>query len=144
MPEPARIITAQRLEWSDTDASGHHHYGAMFRMAAVAESELLESLGLLDELSGGLPRVHMTLDLHAPVTFRARVNVELGVSELGTTSIAFEFTITADAGIVAEGRVVAVRVGDDGRPLAWTPLQRRILTESGTVPATERGGADPR
>lgn len=134
MHEPARISTEQRLEWSDTDASGHHHHSAMLRMAAVAEAELLEQLGLLEALHGSLPRVRVTLDLRAPVRFRARLSVDLAVAQVGRTSIAFSFTITsADGANAADGRVVAVRVGRGGRPVRWTPRQRMLLLESGDV-----------
>lgn len=135
MPGPARIRTEQRLEWADTDASGHHHHGAMLRMAAVAEAELLETLGLADQVYGRLPRVQVSLNLRRPVRFRARVDVELSVADMGRTSIAFDFTISTDAGAVADGRVVAVRVAADGRPVRWTERQRRLLTASGDVTA---------
>jgi acyl-CoA thioesterase FadM len=135
MLEPARISTEQRLEWSDTDASGHHHHSAMLRMAAVAEAELLERLGLLEALHGSLPRVHLTLDLCAPVRFRARLGVDLAVAQVGRTSIAFSFTITSNGATAADGRVVAVRVGRGGRPAPWTPRQRMLLLESGDVTA---------
>lgn len=135
MPEPARISIEQRLEWSDTDASGHHHHSAILRMAAVAEAELLESLGLLGALHGSLPRVHLTVDLRAPVRFRARLDVDLAVAEVGRTSIAFSFKVTADGATVADGRVVAVRVGRGGHPAPWTPRERRLLLESGDVSA---------
>lgn len=135
MHEPARISTEQRLEWSDTDASGHHHHSAMLRMAAVAEAELLERLGLLEALHGSLPRVQVTLDLRAPVRFRARLSVDLAVAQVGRTSIAFSFTIASDGATAADGRVVAVRVGRGGRPVRWTPRQRMLLLESGDVTA---------
>ena len=137
MGEPARITIEQRLEWSDTDASGHHHHSAMFRMAAVAEAELFERLGLGEELYGGLPRVHVSLNLRSPVRFRARLEVELTVTEVGRTSIEFGFTVSTEGAIAADGRVVAVRVGNDRRPIPWTEGQRALLLEGGDVTALE-------
>jgi acyl-CoA thioesterase FadM len=132
---PARITVHQRLEWADTDASGHHHHGAILRMAAVAEAELLERLELADELNGRFPRVHVSANMKAPLHFRARVEVELGVADVGRTSLTFELCVRTDAGAAADGRVVGVRLGRGGRPAAWTARQRRLFLESGDVTA---------
>jgi acyl-CoA thioesterase FadM len=134
MPPGASITIEQRLEWVDTDASGHHHFNAMFRMAAVAEAELLERLGMLDDLRS-LVRVHLSLNLRAPITFRERVDVELKVAEVGRTSVAFCFTITSQGATAADGRVVAVRMGHDGRPAPWPDDKRAMLLESGDITA---------
>jgi acyl-CoA thioesterase FadM len=88
---PALITIQQRVEWQDTDASGHHHHGAILRMAEVAEAELLERLGLADELYGSFPRVHVSANFAESLRFRARVDVEIAVAELGSTSATFEF-----------------------------------------------------
>lgn len=139
MLDPAHIRTTHRLEWSDTDASGHHHYIAMFRMAEAAEAELLERLGLLDALRGSLPRVHLTLDLRAPIRFRDRLEVALAVDDVGRTSVTFRFTIRTHDINAADGRIVAVRRGRGGRPVRWTSRQRSILLESGDVTAPGPG-----
>jgi acyl-CoA thioesterase FadM len=132
---PALITIQQRVEWQDTDASGHHHHGAILRMAEVAEAELLERLGLADELYGSFPRVHVSANFAESLRFRARVDVEIAVAELGSTSATFEFHVRIAGRTAADGRVVAVRLGPAGRPLAWTDRQRKLLLESGEVAA---------
>lgn len=133
--EPAQITIEQRVEWHDTDASGHHHHTSILRMAEVAEAELLERLGLWEELYGSFPRVHVSANFQEPLHFRARVDVRMQVAELRRTSIAFAFVVRLDGRQVADGRVVAVRLESDGRPGPWTERQRELLLESGDLTA---------
>jgi hypothetical protein len=53
MSEPASITIQRRIEWSDTDASGHWHNVAAFRMLEWAETALLDRLGLVDNVYAG-------------------------------------------------------------------------------------------
>jgi YbgC/YbaW family acyl-CoA thioester hydrolase len=133
--EPAEITIEQRIEWHDTDASGHHHHASILRMAEAAEAELLERLGLAEELYGSFPRVHVSADFQEPLHFRARVDVHIKVAELRRTSIAFAFVVKLEGRQVADGRVVAVRLESDGRPAPWTERQRELLLESGDLTA---------
>src|SRR5207247_4665598 len=48
--EAASIVVQRRIEWSDTDASGAWHNSAAFRFLEVAETALLDSLGILDDV----------------------------------------------------------------------------------------------
>jgi len=43
----ASIVVPQRIEWADTDASGHYHYIAAFRLYEAAANALMDRLGLL-------------------------------------------------------------------------------------------------
>lgn len=104
-------------------------------MAEVAEAELLERLGLWEELYGSFPRVHVSANFQEPLHFRARVDVRMQVAELRRTSIAFAFVVRLDGRQVADGRVVAVRLESDGRPGPWTERQRELLLESGDLTA---------
>lgn len=130
---PAQITVEQRIEWHDTDASGHHHHASILRMAEVAEAELLERLGLWEELYGSFPRVHVSADFAEPLHFRARLDVRIEVAEVRRTSITFAFAVRRDGRQVADGRVVAVRLGSGGEPEPWTDRQRELLLESGDL-----------
>jgi len=132
---PAQITVEQRIEWHDTDASGHHHHGAILRMAEAAEAELMEQLGLSDELYGSFPRVHVSVDFVEPLHFRARVEVQIEVAEVGRTSATFAFVVRLEGRKAADGRVAAVRLGGEGRPEPWTDRQRELLLESGDLTA---------
>lgn len=122
-----RVEIERRIEWSDTDASGHHHHAAILRMAEEAEAELMERLGLAG-LYGRLPRVHVEADFRRPLAFRDRVRVRLAVGELGRTSVTWEFEVRHGRRVAATGRVVAVKLAAGGRgPAPWTARERALL-----------------
>jgi acyl-CoA thioesterase FadM len=52
---PSVVIT-RRLQWQDTDASGHQHHSVVLRWVEEAEAVLLDELGLTG-LLGHTPRV---------------------------------------------------------------------------------------
>lgn len=124
-------MVRRRVEWADTDASGKYHNTAAFRLAEQAETRLLDALGLLDEIYGRLPRVHMSVDLTEPLRFNDEVDVELRVAELGRTSITYEFDIRRDERSVAAGRMVAVLLAGPAEREEWTDRHREALTAAG-------------
>lgn len=131
MGEPASIVVRRRIEWADTDASGKYHNTIAFRLAEQAETRLLTALGLVDELYGWLPRVHMSVDLSEPLRFNDVVDVELWVHELGRTSLTYGFEIRHDDREVASGKMVAVLLEAPGRRKEFSEEHRRRLTTGG-------------
>jgi YbgC/YbaW family acyl-CoA thioester hydrolase len=131
---PASIRIQRRIEWSDTDASGRYHNTAAFRMLEWAETALLERLGILDEVYGSLPRVHVSADFRAPLDHRDLVDVDLRVEEVGRSSISYAVEITHRDEVCVEVRFVAALVGPDGRPRAWDAAHRRLLLTAGPQP----------
>ncbi|HVW35249.1 MAG TPA: hotdog domain-containing protein, partial [Acidimicrobiia bacterium] len=116
MGEPASIRLVRRLEWADTDRSGHWHHTTAFRLTEAAESALLEQLGLLDvlydETGFTVPRVHLEADFHRPVHYRDTVVTELAVAEVGRTSARFAVRIGVNGAVCAEvGAVIVLRDG---------------------------------
>jgi acyl-CoA thioesterase FadM len=138
---PASIAIQRRIEWSDTDASGHFHNTAAFRMFEWAETALLDALGILDEVYGSLPRAHVSADFKAALDHRDLVDVELRVIEIGRSSISYQIEISRGATLCVDARVVAVLVGPDGRPRDWPDSHRRMLLTAGRQPG-ERLTAD--
>jgi len=128
---PASIRIQRRIEWSDTDASGHWHNTAAFRMIEWAETALFERLGLLGDVYGHLPRVHISIDFKELLDHRDLVNVNLSVAEVGRTSITYDFWIELDGKECVKAKVItALRTpGGDSRP--WTDEQRRLLATAG-------------
>ena len=51
--QPSAATITRRVEWSDTDPSGHHHNTLIIRLAEAAERELMDAAGLTD--SRGAP-----------------------------------------------------------------------------------------
>src|SRR5207237_6626684 len=90
----ASIIVQRRIEWPDTDASGMYHNTAAFRFIEMAETALFERLGILHDVYGRLPRVHIEADFLAPLHFRDVVDIHLRVAVVGRTSATYEFEMS--------------------------------------------------
>src|SRR3989442_13608551 len=84
---PAGIVVQRRIEWPDTDASGMYHNTAAFRFIEMAETALLERLGLVHEIYGRHPRAHIEADFLLPLHIREMVDAELTVAKVGGRSI---------------------------------------------------------
>ena len=125
MPE---VEIERRVEWSDTDAAGHHHYTAILRWAEAAEAELLRSLGL-DWLFGRTPRVRHEVDYTGRLWFGDIVRTRLWVDKVGRTSARFAFEVHGPKGPAAHGSVtVAHSEPDQPRAAPWTDEVRALLT----------------
>lgn len=129
---PAAITVERKVEWSDTDAAGHHHFTSVLRWAEQAEFVLHERLGIADIVAGHCPRVHVSVDFTRRAYAREVVEVDFSVLEVGRTSVRYAFGVRSNGETVAEGVVAAVFVRD-GRPARWPEDVRRLLLESGRV-----------
>jgi 2-aminobenzoate-CoA ligase len=127
----ASIVVQRRIEWSDTDASGHWHNTAAFRMFEWAETALFERLGILEEVYGRLPRVHVGADFKALLDHRDLVDIDLTVEGLGRSSITYAIQIRRGDEVCVDARVVAALVGPDGAPEQWPEAYRDLLLGSG-------------
>ena len=142
--ERPSVTIQRRIEWSDTDASGHYHNTAAFRLFEEAETLLLSRLGLLEEIYGRLPRVRIEADFLRPLRFHEIVDVSIEVAELGKTSIAYSFDIRREEEVCVSGRARAVlldRAG--GRPVPWSEKQRHLLERAGPQEAERLTGGSP-
>jgi acyl-CoA thioester hydrolase len=131
MSEPASIVVRRRVEWADTDASGKYHNTVAFRLAEQAETRLLEALGMLEEVYGRLPRVHMSVDLTEALRFNDQIDVELRVEDVGRTSISYAFDIRKDGRAAAAGQMIAVLLEGPGEAEEWSDRHREVLTTAG-------------
>ncbi len=129
---PAAIVVQRRIEWPDTDASGNYHNTAAFRLIEVAETALLERLGLLADVYGRLPRAHLEADFLAPLVFRDLVDVHLRVAAVGVSSITYAFEMARHGELAVRGRAVAVLLAEArGKPVPWPEEHRRLLLSAG-------------
>ena len=134
-PAPASIVVQRRIEWPDTDASGMYHNTAAFRFIEVAETALLERLGLLDDVYGRLPRVHVEADFLRALRFREVVDVELSVADIGSSSITYRFEMRCgDEAAVRGTAVAALLTSAGGTPAPWPDEYRRLLLSAGPQP----------
>ena len=129
---PASILVQRRIEWPDTDASGHWHNTAAFRFIEMAETALLERLDLLGEVYGRLPRVHIAADFKTLLSFRDVVDCVIVVKEVGGSSLTYDFEIRREGVVcVTAILVVALLDAETRSPAAWTAEHRRLLLEAG-------------
>ncbi|HEX2088914.1 MAG TPA: thioesterase family protein [Actinomycetota bacterium] len=131
----ARITVQRRIEWSDTDASGYWHNTAVFRWIEVAETALLQRLGILNEIYGRMPRVRISAEFRKGLRHKDLVDIEFAIAAVGRSSVTYAFRMSSAGSVAAEGTAVAVlldRAG--GRPVPWPDEYRQLLLESGPQP----------
>jgi acyl-CoA thioesterase FadM len=128
-------MVQRRIEWPDTDASTNYHNTAAFRFIEVAETALLERLGLLEDVYGRLPRVHIEADFLRALRFRDIVDIELGVAAVGKSSITYEFVMRSSGEVAVRGKAVAALLSETGgRPVPWPEEHRTLLLSAGPQP----------
>ncbi len=115
----ASISLRRRLDWADTDAAGYWHHSTFWTYAEAGEAELTRSLGLTELTFGFTPRKSVAAEFHRPIYFDDEVTIDFTVESVGRTSATYKATLSTDRGIAAEGRMVVVLIGDDGRPRPW-------------------------
>ena len=126
--QPASAVVQARIQWVDTDASGHYHFTTAFRLFEIAEVELYSQLDLLSETTGRLPRVHASADFKHPLHFRDLVMVRAVVEQVGRASLTLCFQIHRNDALCVEGRFVAVLLTRaQGDPAGWSDSQRERL-----------------
>ena len=107
------------VSFADTDASGWAHFSKILTFVEQAEHDLFAKLGIsvFDPASSGWPRAHISCDYRSPLKFREHFEVYLKLSKLGASALNWEFEILkADGCLAAEGVMVSVKVGPDGKP----------------------------
>lgn len=127
----ASMVVQRRIEWPDTDASRRWHNTAGFRLIEVAETALLERLGILEEVYGRLPRVHIEADFKCPLAFRDVVDAAITVAGVGTTSVSYDFELRRGGDVCMTAKVVASLIDRDGRAAPWSAQHRRLLLTAG-------------
>ncbi|MEA2509434.1 MAG: 2-aminobenzoate-CoA ligase [Actinomycetota bacterium] len=129
----AAILVQRKVEWSDTDASGHYHNSMVFRLCEVAETALFQELGLLEFVYGRIPRVHVTVDFHSVLHFADVVDVRLQVASVGKTSINYDVEIDRSGELCAKAKIVAVLVKPNGEPRPWPDDYKKALLTAGSL-----------
>ena len=129
---PASIVVQRRIEWPDTDASGLWHNTAGFRFVEVAETALLERLGMLDDVYGRLPRRKIEAEFRLALKFRDVLDVFIGVARVGRSSIDYAFELRRKDEIAMSADVTAVLLDPETRaPAEWPQQYRDLLMKAG-------------
>lgn len=137
--ERASVTVQDRVEWVDTDASGHQHHSALLRWVEAAEAELLRRHDLAT-LFGRTPRVHQEVDHRARLWFGDRVATTLTVTHVGGSSMRYDFVVRRGDGVVAaDGHLVIVHARpDDEGAEPWPDQVRARLLGAPAVGETAR------
>jgi YbgC/YbaW family acyl-CoA thioester hydrolase len=118
------------VAFGDTDASGWMHFPNIFRYFEEAEHAFLKSRGVLvfDRKQGGWPRVKVACDYKRPLLTGERIEVQLKVTRIGTSSVNWHFEVLTETGeVAAHGSVTTVRVNRNGLPQTITQAERDAL-----------------
>ena len=137
MSEGGRVVRSRvRVRFAETDAQGVVYYGNYFVYFEVGRVDLLrEARGsLTDEPGGGIGQfvvAHAECDYRAPARFDDELVIETWIERIGRTSVDFGHRVlrVGDGAELARGRVTAVQVDAQGRPLpipdTWRPVLER-------------------
>lgn len=125
----------RRVEWVDTDASGHQHNGIVMRLVEAAEADLMAKAGILSDYFWSAPRVRQEINFSGLLYFGQEVSTTIVVEKLGRKSITFSFEVWGEAWnasprrLAASGEVVAAHVpsGKD-RSEPWPEIIFHALT----------------
>lgn len=132
---PSTATVTRRVEWVDTDASGHHHNGIVMRLVEAAEAELMASAGILSDYFWSAPRVRQDINFSGLLHFGQQVSATIVLEKLGRSSITFSFEVWGQdweekpRQLAASGKVVAAHVprgAERSRP--WPEAVVRALT----------------
>jgi len=85
-----------RVRWSDCDPLGIIYYGAYIKFFEHAEHEMFREAGLPYEVMRvqrhvQLPRKAFNVEFHSPAQMDELLDIEVGVSRIGETSITMRF-----------------------------------------------------
>ena len=115
------IVVQERVRWSDCDPLGIIYYGTYIRLFEVAENEMFRAAGLpyqvlRVERQVQLPRKAFHVEFHSPAEMDELMEIRVGVSRLGETSITMRFE--------------AFRAGDHRHRASATLTVVSVATES--------------
>lgn len=131
LPDPLTAHTSIRrtVEWSDTDAAGHHHNSAILRWVEACEAQLYRELGI-SQIFGDCPRVQQTVNYTAKLWFGQEITAKVYVDSVGSSSVTFGFNVFCEGNeererkLAAHGTFVTVHV--DTESGAATPWPQQI------------------
>jgi len=95
-PSPLPFRVQDRVRWSDCDPLGIIYYGAYIKFFEHAEHEMFREAGLPYEVMRvqrhvQLPRKAFNVEFHSPAQMDELLDIEVGVSRIGETSITMRF-----------------------------------------------------
>lgn len=124
---PRTFKTEYPVRFSDEDHARIVYFPRFFHFFHMAFEDFFGANGfpyrdVLDVDKLGWPAVHAESDFEKPVRFGDRLQVEMSVSKLGTTSAGFVYKASRNDELVATGRITVVCVDMD-------TLEKRVIPE---------------
>lgn len=115
---PGRFRIRETVRWSDVDLAGIIFYGSYVRLFEIAETELFRAAGLpfsrlFEDFDLWLPRAALHFEFRRPARLDDRLDLEMWVSRIGTSSLRLQFEVYRSAPereLTAEGYAVLVAV----------------------------------
>lgn len=129
MPRPFEMKVRVRLP--EADAMGVVYYGRYYTYFDLARLEMLREVGLtlsaMKTRRLGFVAASSSCRYHSSAKFDEVLTLQAWVARLGRTSVTYGHKILKGRKLVAEGEVVDVLVGRDGRPAAIPHDIRKML-----------------
>jgi acyl-CoA thioester hydrolase len=117
-------ITSIPVRFQDIDSMGHVNNAEYPKFLAEARASYYETVLNFDLRAADTVIVHMAIDYSSEITHGDTVDIEVSVSELGSSSITMEFILRINGETVATAETVQVmydREAGTSRaiPTAW-------------------------
>ena len=116
-------LIRERVRWGDCDPMGIIRYNAYARFFELGEAEMFRSVGVgygsfASRFGITLPRRVMHMDYLSPPLLDDLLDVEVYISQVGTTSLTLNFDVYSEQGVLRMAGflvVVCAADGPDGR-----------------------------
>ena len=119
----APFLIRERVRWGDCDPMGIIRYSAYARFFELGEAEMFRSVGVgygsfASRFGITLPRRVMHMDYLSPPLLDDLLDIEVYISQVGTTSLTLNFDVYSEQGVLRMAGflvVVCAADGPDGR-----------------------------
>lgn len=129
----ATHVTSIPVRFQDIDAMGHVNNSEYPNFLAEARAGYYEEVLEYDLRAADTVVVHMSIDYSAEITHGDVVDIEVLVTDLGTSSLTMEYTLRVDGDVVSTAETVQVIYDNESgssRPIP-TDWRRRIEAYEG-------------
>ena len=126
-------VTSIPVRFQDIDAMGHVNNSEYPNFLAEARAGYYDEVLNYDLRSADTVIVHMAIDYHSEITRGDVVDIEVKVTDLGTSSLIMEYTLCVGEEVVSTAETVQVIYDNESgssRPIP-TDWRRRIEAHEG-------------
>jgi acyl-CoA thioester hydrolase len=127
VPPAFPFAVQERVRWSDCDPLGIIYYGTYVRFFEAAEHEMFRQAGLPYEVMRvqrhvQLPRKAFAMEFHSPAEMDELMEIRVGVSRIGETSITMRFEAYRARDLVHRASATLTVVSVDKESISKRPL----------------------